>query len=193
MQMAAISIINNSLHPETWKQNARQIHIREGWIVAFNIKIFTGANFGGILFLWEKGIFSGKGPTQRCLVFPHTISSKCTCTFSHANLKLPNPGRQIFFDHHLSCNPQKLTLRPPVQRTPQWTTTWKLIRFSSLNFGQEVWWAISLNLTKEEDFDEKASSQPWLEDFTYRTGGKLGTKLPKKWDPLQRKEFSGWK
>jgi hypothetical protein len=30
---------------------------------------FRGANFGGILFLWEKGIFSGKGPTQRCLVF----------------------------------------------------------------------------------------------------------------------------
>ncbi len=47
-------------------------------------------------------------------------------------LKPPNPGRQNFFDHHLSCDPQKLTLGPPVQRTPQWRTTWKLIRFSSL-------------------------------------------------------------
>ncbi len=38
MQMAAISIINNSLRPKTWKQNARQIQIREGWIFYFNIK-----------------------------------------------------------------------------------------------------------------------------------------------------------
>ncbi len=94
-------------------------------------KKFRGKLWWHLVSLGEGHLFRQGSHTEvPCL--PHTISSKCMCTFWHANLKLPNPERQNFFDHQLSCNPQKLTLRPPVQRTPQWKTTWKLIRFSSL-------------------------------------------------------------
>jgi hypothetical protein len=84
------------------------------------------------LFLWEKGhlIRQGTYTEMPCLSSYNLLKMHMhifTCKF-----EIPNPGRQNFFDHHLSCNPQKLTLRPPMQRTPQWRTTWKLIRFSSL-------------------------------------------------------------